>query len=65
MMGLELEVLRNSFHSISEEKDSDKEENNSEDTEKNIRTAQAKKVLLFMKTIDKKKSNYLKSNEHI
>lgn len=65
MMELELEVLRNSFHSISEEKDSDKEENNSEDTEKNIRTAQAKKVLLFMKTIDKKKSNYLKSNEHI
>ena len=59
-MGLELEVLRKSFHSISEEKDSETEENNSEDTEKNNRTAHVKTARVFMKATGKKWRNFFK-----
>ena len=57
MMGFELEVLRKSFHTISDEKDSETAENNSEDTEKNNRTANVRNALLLMKYTGKNQKN--------
>ena len=59
-MDLELEELRNSFHSISDEKDSETEENNSEEKEKNDRTTHIETANVLLETIGEKYRSFSK-----